>query len=221
MTVLIRVRALGEWGLLFVLIAGCQTLTPSPPPGAITPAMGQPPLHHAAASRASVRAAGQHTGLAGGAVPRVVNHHLVLPQAVLVQRQVLRPRAEVRDAPKSTAHLQGVLLPRGTWVVVLSRRGQWVQMTEPQRGVTGWVHLASLGPYAFNRQPLSLPLRTLPLIATKHPIGSAVPYGQAHPISVHMRAGTQLPSLRDGHLGRLVWLRDRNALLWLKREDVR
>lgn len=202
-------RYMGGWALA-LLVSACATT--SEPESSARVAQTKPPPPPLLVRAETVLP--ERFGVETREIP------LLVPERLLNESEVTRPRAEVRSGPGSQFELTDEVLPQGAKVIVFSQVGVWRKVLVPSSGRKGWVHQQALAEPRPTKAPLPLDARELPTVLALRPVEEAKSFPARESRAVAIPKGTMFRSLMDSGNETLVWLPETNSVLWLSRKDV-
>lgn len=205
------------WSVVAMLtaVAGCATVQPEVAQPGATAAPSQEPL--VIGTGTSVAALqGSDAEMPGYAGPAVV------PPGTVRVSKVARKRSEMREGPGVSFALADRILEEGTKVIVFEQHGVWVKVLSVGEWDSGWVHVNTISPPKLNKTSMTINVAKFPTVLAVRPVsqglafagGDSVRFGDAIPKGRMFRA-LQITGDRT-----LVWIAERNDIVWIKRKDM-
>jgi hypothetical protein len=133
---------------------------------------------------------------------------------------VVRPRAEVREGPGVDFSLLSQVLVRGEQVMIFNRVGVWQLVIAPSSGVRGWIHHQAIGRTEENTGQVVVRASLLPRLFAVRPVKTAWEHPSMTPRSVDVPQGTAFVLLRETAGRKLVWIQEKNSVIWFDRASV-
>lgn len=145
-----------------------------------------------------------------------------VPAGTLRISKVSRKRSEMREGPGVSFALADRILEEGARVIVFEQHGVWAKVLSIGHWDSGWVHVDSISPPKLNRKSMRVDFGKFPTVLAVRPVshglafvgGSSVRFDEAIPKGRMFRA-LQMTEDRT-----LIWISERNDIVWIKGKDM-
>jgi hypothetical protein len=202
-------------GAMLAVVAGCATVPAEDSRQGAAAAGSQQPLVIGTGSPvAALQEAG--SDLPGFTGPAVV------PPGTLRVSKVARKKAEMREGPGVSFALADRILEEGTKVIVFEQHGVWVKVLSVGEWDSGWLHVNTISPPRLNKTRITINVAKFPTVLAVRPVthGLAFAGGDSVRFSDAIPKGRMFRALQITGDRTLVWIAERNDIVWIKRKDM-
>jgi len=145
----------------------------------------------------------------------------VAPLGTLRVSKVTRPRAEMREGPGIMFALADRILEEGDKVVVFEQYGVWAKVMTIGHWEAGWLHAHTLSAPRLNKESMTVNFAKFPTVLAVKPIERAVAFGgQDQNIAVAIPKGKIFKALQITEEKTLIWMPEKNSMVWIKGKDM-
>jgi hypothetical protein len=145
----------------------------------------------------------------------------VAPTGTLRISKVTRPRAEMREGPGVSFALVDRILEEGDRVIVFEQHGVWAKVITVGRWEPGWLHTHTLSIPRLNKQAMTVDFSKFPTVLAVKPLDRALAFKeQESEVQVAIPKGKLFKALQVTEDKTLIWIAEKNAMVWIKGKDM-
>jgi hypothetical protein len=145
----------------------------------------------------------------------------VAPAGTLRISKVTRPRAEMREGPGVSFALVDRILEEGDRVIVFEQHGVWAKVITVGRWEPGWLHTHTLSTPRLNKQAMTVDFAKFPTVLAVKPLDRALAFKeQESEVQVVIPKGKLFKALQVTEDKTLIWIAEKNAMVWIKGKDM-
>jgi len=145
----------------------------------------------------------------------------VVPIGTLRISKVTRPRAEMREGPGVTFALFDRILEEGDKVIVFEQHGVWAKVITIGRWEPGWLHADTISTSNLNKQAMMVNFAKFPTVLAVKPVGRALAFkSQENDLEVAIPKGKMFKALQVTEDKTLIWMAEKNAMVWIRGKDM-
>ena len=145
----------------------------------------------------------------------------IAPIGTLRISKVTRTRAEMREGPGVTFALFDRILEEGDKVIVFEQHGVWARVITIGRWEPGWLHAHTISTPRLNKQAMTVNFAKFPTVLAVRPVDRALAFnGQENDLEVAIPKGKIFKALQVTEDKTLIWMAEKNAMVWIKGKDM-
>jgi hypothetical protein len=160
----------------------------------------------------------------GGMSSKAANSNLglaVAPIGTLRVSKITRPRAEMREGPGVSFALVDRILEEGDKVIVFEQHGVWAKVITIGHWEPGWLHAHTLSTPRLNKQAMTVDFAKFPTVLAIKPVDRALAFkSQDGDLEVAIPKGKMFKALQVTENKTLIWMAEKNAMVWIKGKDM-
>ena len=162
----------------------------------------------------------------GGMSNKTVNTDVglaVVPIGTVRISKVTRPRAEMREGPGVSFALVDRILEEGDKVIVFEQHGVWAKVITIGQWEPGWLHSHTLSTPRLNKQAMTVDFAKFPTVLAVKPVERALAFktqDKDSDLEVGIPKGKMFKALQVTEDKTLIWMAEKNAMVWIKGKDM-
>lgn len=159
-----------------------------------------------------------------GMIGKATNSNIslaVAPIGTLRISKITRPRAEMREGPGTSFALVDRILEEGDNVIVFEQHGVWAKVITVGHWEPGWLHAHTLSTPLLNKQAMSVDFSKFPTVLAVKPVEKALAFNdEGGELEVAIPKGKMFKALQVTEYKTLIWMAEKNAMVWIKGKDM-
>jgi hypothetical protein len=160
----------------------------------------------------------------GGMSNKAANSNIglaIAPAGTLRISKISRPRAEMREGPGASFALVDRILEEGDKVIVFDRYGVWTKVVTVGQWEPGWLHAHTLSLPRLNKQAMTVDFTKFPTVLAVKPVERALAFkDQEGDLEVAIPKGKMFKALQVTEDKTLIWMAEKNAVVWIRGKDM-